>query len=115
MVLKPERFTEQAKEVLAASQQVMQRFKHSQWDAEHIFPFAPGSRRQYKNISKHPGTSRQHKRPYIPESKYERGSKKNRHHDFNADKYFTDKRHTFSHIEHALPLLYEHPEMFKRC
>ena len=36
MVLKPERFTEQAREVLVASQQVVQRFKHSQWDAEHI-------------------------------------------------------------------------------
>jgi ATP-dependent Clp protease ATP-binding subunit ClpC len=36
MMLKPERFTEQAKEVLAASQQIVQRFRHSQWDAEHI-------------------------------------------------------------------------------
>ena len=36
MMLKPERFTEQAREVLAASQQIVQRFRHSQWDAEHV-------------------------------------------------------------------------------
>jgi len=36
MVLKPERFTEQAKEVLAASQQIVHRFQHSQWGVPHI-------------------------------------------------------------------------------
>ncbi len=36
MVLKPEQFTEQAQEVLAASQEIMRRYKHAQWDVEHI-------------------------------------------------------------------------------
>ena len=31
-----ERFTEQAQEALAASQQIVQRYRHSQWDVEHI-------------------------------------------------------------------------------
>ena len=36
MVLKPDNFTEQAREVLAKSQDVMRRYRHSQWDVEHI-------------------------------------------------------------------------------
>jgi ATP-dependent Clp protease ATP-binding subunit ClpC len=34
--MKQERFTEQAQEALAASQQIATQFKHSQWDVEHI-------------------------------------------------------------------------------
>jgi ATP-dependent Clp protease ATP-binding subunit ClpC len=34
--LRPERFTEQAQEVLAASQELLRRYKHNQWDVEHI-------------------------------------------------------------------------------
>jgi len=34
--LKPERFTEQAQEVLAASQELLRRYQHNQWDVEHI-------------------------------------------------------------------------------
>ncbi len=34
--MKQERFTEQAQEALAASQQLVRQFKHSQWDIEHI-------------------------------------------------------------------------------
>jgi len=33
----PERFTEQAQEVLAASQELVHRYHHSQWDVEHVF------------------------------------------------------------------------------
>ncbi len=36
MVLKPEKFTEQAQEVLAGSQEIVRRYAHSQWDGEHI-------------------------------------------------------------------------------
>ncbi len=36
MVLKPDRFTEQAQEVLAASQQMVRQMQHNQWDVEHI-------------------------------------------------------------------------------
>ena len=36
MVLRPERFTEQAQQALAHSQEVLRRYKHSQWDVEHI-------------------------------------------------------------------------------
>ncbi len=32
----PERFTEQAQEVLAASQELVRRYRHNQWDVEHI-------------------------------------------------------------------------------
>ncbi|OGO04274.1 MAG: Clp protease [Chloroflexi bacterium RBG_13_54_8] len=32
----PERFTEQAQEALAASQELVRRYHHSQWDAEHL-------------------------------------------------------------------------------
>jgi ATP-dependent Clp protease ATP-binding subunit ClpC len=32
----PEKFTEQAQEVLAASQELVHRYQHSQWDVEHI-------------------------------------------------------------------------------
>jgi ATP-dependent Clp protease ATP-binding subunit ClpC len=35
--LKPERFTEQAQEVLAASQELVRRYHHNQWDVEHVF------------------------------------------------------------------------------
>ena len=36
MVLRPENFTEQAREVLRESQELVRRYRHSQWDAEHI-------------------------------------------------------------------------------
>ncbi len=34
--MKPERFTEQAQEVLEASQELVRRYRHNQWDVEHI-------------------------------------------------------------------------------
>ena len=34
--IRPERFTEQAQEALAASQELVRRYKHSQWDVEHV-------------------------------------------------------------------------------
>jgi ATP-dependent Clp protease ATP-binding subunit ClpC len=34
--LKPERFTEQAQEVLAASQELVRHYRHNQWDVEHV-------------------------------------------------------------------------------
>ena len=36
-MMKPERFTEQAQEVLAASQELVRRYRHNQWDVEHVF------------------------------------------------------------------------------
>ena len=36
MVLRPEKFTEQAQQVLANSQEVVRRYSHSQWDVEHL-------------------------------------------------------------------------------
>lgn len=36
MVLRPEQFTEQAQEVLHNSQELVRRYRHSQWDVEHI-------------------------------------------------------------------------------
>ncbi|MEK7807043.1 MAG: Clp protease N-terminal domain-containing protein, partial [Chloroflexota bacterium] len=36
MVLRPEQFTEQAQEVLRNSQQLVRRYRHSQWDVEHM-------------------------------------------------------------------------------
>ena len=36
MVLRPEKFTEQAQQVLSSSQEIVRRFKHSQWDVEHV-------------------------------------------------------------------------------
>ena len=36
MVLRPEKFTEQAQEVLRRSQELLQEYRHSQWDVEHI-------------------------------------------------------------------------------
>ncbi len=36
MVLRPENFTEQARDVLRESQEIMRRYLHAQWDAEHI-------------------------------------------------------------------------------
>ena len=36
MVMRPDRFTESAQEVIAISQDVVRRMKHSQWDVEHI-------------------------------------------------------------------------------
>ena len=35
--MKQEKFTEQAQEVLGASQQLVSRFRNSMWDVEHIF------------------------------------------------------------------------------
>jgi len=34
--LRPERFTEQAQEVLATSQELVRRYRHNQWDVEHV-------------------------------------------------------------------------------
>ncbi len=36
MVLRPEQFTEQAREVLHNSQELVRRYRHSQWDVEHV-------------------------------------------------------------------------------
>ena len=36
MALRPDTFTEQAQQVLGNSQEVLRRYRHSQWDAEHI-------------------------------------------------------------------------------
>ena len=36
MVLGPEKFTEQAQQVLSSSQEIVRRYKHSQWDVEHV-------------------------------------------------------------------------------
>ena len=36
MVLRPDNFTEQAQDVLRESQEVVRRYRHQQWDAEHI-------------------------------------------------------------------------------
>ena len=36
MVLRPEKFTEQAQQVLSDSQQIVRRYRHSQWDVEHM-------------------------------------------------------------------------------
>ncbi|MDP3062232.1 MAG: AAA family ATPase [Chloroflexota bacterium] len=36
MTLRPERFTEQAREALAASQEIVRRYGHNQWDVEHV-------------------------------------------------------------------------------
>ena len=34
--MRQERFTEQAQEVLAVSQELVRRYRHSQWDVEHV-------------------------------------------------------------------------------
>ena len=34
--MRPEKFTEQAQEVLAASQELVRRYRHNQWDVEHV-------------------------------------------------------------------------------
>ena len=36
MVLRPDEFTDAARQVLHASQQIVQRYRHTQWDAEHV-------------------------------------------------------------------------------
>ena len=36
MVLRPDQFTEQAQAVLQSSQEIVRRYRHTQWDAEHI-------------------------------------------------------------------------------
>ena len=36
MVLKPEQFTEQAQQVIGESQAIVRRYRHSQWDSEHV-------------------------------------------------------------------------------
>ena len=36
MVFRPDNFTEQAQQVLQNSQEMVGRYKHSQWDVEHI-------------------------------------------------------------------------------
>ena len=35
-MLKPDQFTEQAQEILGKSQEIVRRYRHSQWDSEHI-------------------------------------------------------------------------------
>ena len=35
-MLKPENFTEQAQEMLTESQDLVRKYKHSNWDVEHI-------------------------------------------------------------------------------
>lgn len=35
--MRPDKFTEQAQEVIVLSQQIVRRYQHSQWDVEHIF------------------------------------------------------------------------------
>ncbi|MFA5055407.1 MAG: AAA family ATPase [Dehalococcoidia bacterium] len=35
--MRPDKFTEQAQEAIALSQQIVRRYQHSQWDVEHIF------------------------------------------------------------------------------
>jgi ATP-dependent Clp protease ATP-binding subunit ClpC len=35
-MMKPEKFTEQAQEMLAASQEIVRQYRHNQWDVEHI-------------------------------------------------------------------------------
>jgi len=37
MVMGPERFTEQAQEAIRQSQEILNRYRHNQWDSEHIF------------------------------------------------------------------------------
>ncbi len=34
--MRPDKFTEQAQEAIALSQQIVRRYQHSQWDVEHI-------------------------------------------------------------------------------
>ena len=34
--MRPDRFTEQAQEVLAASQELVRKYRHGQWDVEHV-------------------------------------------------------------------------------
>ena len=36
MVLRPDEFTDQGQEVLWLSDKIVRRYKHSQWDAEHL-------------------------------------------------------------------------------
>ena len=36
MVLRPDQFTDQAQEVLGKSQEIVRRYRHSQWDSEHV-------------------------------------------------------------------------------
>ena len=35
--MRPDKFTEQAQEAMALSQQIVRRYQHSQWDVEHLF------------------------------------------------------------------------------
>ena len=35
--MRPERFTEQAREIIASSQELAVTYRHSQWDVEHLF------------------------------------------------------------------------------
>ena len=37
MVMGPERFTEQAQEAITQSQEILNRYRHNQWDSEHVF------------------------------------------------------------------------------
>ena len=35
-MLRPDQFTEQAQQVLQHSQEIVQKYNHSQWDVEHV-------------------------------------------------------------------------------
>src|SRR4030043_1414497 len=35
-MMRPDRFTEQAQEVIAASQELVRNYRHNQWDVEHV-------------------------------------------------------------------------------
>ena len=37
MVMGPERFTEQAQEAITQAQEILNRYRHNQWDSEHVF------------------------------------------------------------------------------
>ena len=37
MVMGPEKFTEQAQEAITQSQEILNRYRHNQWDSEHVF------------------------------------------------------------------------------
>ena len=37
MVIRQDDFTDQAREILARSHQIFRKYRHSQWDVEHIF------------------------------------------------------------------------------
>ena len=36
MLIRPEKFTEQAQQAIAGSQELVRQYRHSQWDVEHV-------------------------------------------------------------------------------